>query len=67
MQGGRAEREGITISMVDPVRLAVGKAIEMEHTDDPGIAEEIALDHLTEFPRYYEALVMMEEMLKMMK
>jgi hypothetical protein len=50
--------------MVDPIRLEVGKTIEMEHTDDPNIAEEIALDHLTEFPGYYEALIKMEEMLE---
>lgn len=30
-----------------------GMAVEMEHTDDPMIALEITLDHLTENPEYY--------------
>jgi hypothetical protein len=29
----------------------------MEHTNDPDIAKEIAMDHLTEDPRYYTKLV----------
>lgn len=31
----------------------MGIAVEMEHTNDPRVAEEIALDHLSEDPRYY--------------
>jgi hypothetical protein len=34
----------------------------MEHTSDPKLAAEIAKDHLTEDPRYYEKLDMMEKM-----
>ena len=41
-----------------------GKKVEMEHTDDPELAEEIARDHLSESPRYYDALEKMEEDLK---
>lgn len=44
--------------------LEKGIAVEMEHTDDPMLAEEIAIDHLTEFPNYYEELEKMEEKLK---
>jgi len=31
----------------------VGEEVEMEHTDDPEIAGEIALDHLSEDLEYY--------------
>ena len=34
-------------------QLAKGIKVEMEHTDDPLIAIEIAMDHLTEDPEYY--------------
>jgi len=33
--------------------IAVGLKIEMEHTNDKAKAQEIVLDHLTEFPDYY--------------
>lgn len=39
-----------------PDALADGIAVEMEHTKDPKLAEEIAIDHLTEDPQYYEKL-----------
>jgi hypothetical protein len=29
----------------------------MEHTDDEEIAREIAMDHLTEDPKYYTKLI----------
>ena len=41
---------------VCPDQLKVGIAVEMEHTSDPKIAEEIAVDHLTENPKYYTDL-----------
>ncbi len=41
---------------VDPDELADGIRVEMEHTDDPALAMEIALDHLTENPHYYTHL-----------
>ena len=37
-------------------QLTAGKQIEMEHTRDARIAQEIAMDHLTEDPRYYSKL-----------
>jgi len=40
----------------DPRQLAKGIAVEMEHTSDRATAREIALDHLTEDPRYYDKL-----------
>ena len=44
----------------DPYWLAQGIIVEMEHTDDPEIAKEIAKDHLDEFPNYYQSLKKME-------
>lgn len=44
----------------DPSALANGKKVEMEHTDDPDLAEQIAMDHLTEDPKYYDKLAKME-------
>jgi hypothetical protein len=45
----------------DPKSLAEGTKVEMEHTSDPEIAKEIAMDHLTEDPRYYEKLKTIED------
>ena len=42
---------------VDPNQLSIGIQIEMEHTNDLDIAQEIAMDHLTEDPEYYDKLV----------
>ena len=44
----------------DSEQLAMGLIVEMEHTDDPKIALEIAMDHLTERDDYYTRLVEME-------
>ncbi len=44
-------------SNVDPTQLSIGVQIEMEHTNNPDIAKEIAMDHLTEDPQYYTKLV----------
>ena len=46
-----------TTDKVDPTQLSIGIQIEMEHTNDPDIAKEIAMDHLTEDPKYYTKLV----------
>lgn len=40
--------------------LARGTRVEMEHTTSRKIAERIAMDHLTEDPRYYQKLARME-------
>lgn len=40
----------------DPRSLAAGQKAEMEHTNDPSVAREIARDHLSEDPRYYDKL-----------
>jgi hypothetical protein len=41
--------------------LAKGTKIEREHTDDPEKAREIAMDHLTEDPKYYDKLEKIEK------
>lgn len=38
-----------------------GIEVELEHTDDKDIAEEIAIDHLWEDPDYYEKLKDVED------
>lgn len=42
---------------IDTAELALGVQIESEHTDNPDIATKIAVDHLTEDPKYYTKLV----------
>jgi hypothetical protein len=50
--GGLADKR----SPVDFPRedLIKGMVVEMEHTSDPSVACEIAMDHLTEDPHYYD-------------
>lgn len=38
------------------IQLGKGIKIEQEHTGDIALAREIALDHLDEFPDYYDRL-----------
>jgi hypothetical protein len=64
MSGGKAAEAGITEEDVDPEELKRGVAVEMEHTDDEGIARKVALDHISEFSDYYSALDEMEKGLK---
>jgi len=47
-------------SNFDPEQLAMGIESEMEHTDNPEEAKEIAKDHLCEDPFYYTHLKTME-------
>lgn len=41
-------------------QLKMGTKMEKEHTSDPKIAREIALDHINEHPDYYTKLAKME-------
>jgi hypothetical protein len=45
----------------DAKQLTKGTKVEMEHTDDPAIAKEIAMDHLSEDKDYYKKLEKMEK------
>lgn len=58
ISGGLAE--GKSPSEFNQDQLESGKQVEMEHTNDPSVAEEIAMDHLTEDPQYYEKLKELE-------
>lgn len=56
--GGLAQ--GKTPQEFDPVQLRKGTEVELEHTSDWDVAEEIAMDHLTEDPDYYVKLATIE-------
>ena len=45
-------------------QLAMGTAVEMEHTTDKDVAEKIARDHIAEIDDYYDRLASMEEQAK---
>ena len=59
LHGGLADKD--VPSDFDPAALKAGIEVEMEHTDDPHVAEEIAMDHLSEDPEYYEKLKKVEK------
>lgn len=42
-------------------QLSKGIKAEQEHTEDLALAREIALDHLNEFPDYYDRLEKVEK------
>jgi len=48
--------EGLDVSDVDPKEFLLGTAVEMEHTTEKPYAQEIALDHLAENPKYYSEM-----------
>jgi hypothetical protein len=56
--GGLADK---TKKKFDKDQLRKGIKVEMEHTDDPALAREIAKDHLMEDPKYYDHLIEMEK------
>jgi uncharacterized alkaline shock family protein YloU len=59
MKGGKADKK--KPSDFDKKALAQGVRVEMEHTNDKKVAMEIAMDHLTEDPNYYEKLKQVEK------
>jgi len=58
LKGGRGD--GKQDVEFDPKELAMGVAIEREHTNNTLTAKEIAKDHLSEIPDYYTRLKNME-------
>lgn len=58
LPGGLADQKDP--SDFDRRQLRKGLRVEMEHTDDPAKAREIAMDHLTEDPKYYDKLEKIE-------
>lgn len=59
LHGGIADKR--KPSDFDPQQLKAGISVEMEHTDDPHIAAEVAMDHLEEDPQYYKKLKKVEK------
>lgn len=57
--GGEADKK--KPSDFDPKQLKIGTNHEMEHTNDPKKAREIAMDHLVEDPKYYVKLKRIEK------
>lgn len=51
LEGGLADDK--SAKEFDPEQIKLGLKVEMEHTDDPMVAIEIAMDHLMEDPEYY--------------
>ena len=58
IEGGLAED---TKKKFNIDQLIKGLKVEMEHTDDPRVAIEIAMDHLTEMDDYYDRLEKVED------
>lgn len=56
--------DGHPASEFDSKEVEMGVKIEMEHTNNPEISEEITRDHLAEIPDYYTRLDAMEEQAK---
>lgn len=60
IHGGLADRR--SEEAFSEKKLEAGKKVEREHTSNKEIAEEIAMDHLTEDPKYYTKLKKIEKM-----
>jgi hypothetical protein len=60
IRGGLADRR--SEEDFSEKKLEAGKKVEREHTSNKEIAEEIAMDHLTEDPKYYTKLKKIEKM-----
>lgn len=59
LKGGLAD--GKKPAQFDRRALSRGRKVEREHTKDDSLATEIAMDHLTEDPAYYEKLKLIEK------
>lgn len=63
LPGGKADKK--KPSDFNAKDLAVGTKVESEHTSNKKLAMEIAMDHLTEDPKYYKKLKVMEKSKKL--
>lgn len=54
IKGGKGDK--LNPKDLDQTQLQMGIKVEMEHTKDPKLAKEIAIDHLSEDPKYYTKL-----------
>lgn len=55
-----AKKHKVSVEQIK-AQLQKGIKVELEHTSDKKIASEIALDHLNEFPDYYDRLAKVEK------
>ena len=55
-----AKKHGVSVDYIKR-QVEMGLKVEMEHTDDTDEAKKIAMDHLTEDPKYYTKLARMEK------
>ena len=55
-----AKKHGVAVDDIEK-QIKIGIEIEQEHTSDEEQAKKIAMDHLVEFPDYYDRLVKMEK------
>ena len=55
-----AKKHGVEVSHIKS-QIKMGLRVELEHTNDPRKALEIAMDHMVESPDYYTKLKEMEE------
>lgn len=54
-----AKKHNVELDQIQK-QLTKGIAVEKEHTSNEATAREIALDHLSEFPDYYDRLKKVE-------
>lgn len=59
IEGGLADKK--SYNDFNPGALKQGIKVELEHTNKFEIAREIAMDHLTEDPEYYDKLALVED------
>lgn len=59
LPGGKADK--MQPELFNQQQLQKGIEHELEHTDDPDLAREIAMDHLSEDPMYYDNLQKIEK------
>jgi hypothetical protein len=58
---GVGKHKRVPVTKFSPEQIKMGLEVEKEHTDTPAIAQQIAKDHLAEFPDYYTRLKKMED------
>jgi len=58
--GAIAYKHNVTVKSIRQ-QLTKGIRVEKEHTTDARVAKEIALDHIAEYPDYYDRLESVEE------
>ena len=55
-----AKKHGVEVGVIKR-QIEMGKKIEFEHTNSEKEAERVSMDHLVEFPDYYDRLEKMEK------